>query len=259
MNFGKIIKNKRNLVIGIVLVFVIMIMLTGCEKADESVKTYDKEKDIETSEFAKENNVNQSENSDNQNKNSNNQTAERNESNKVDEANEVIRKALKDISWLKNNIFKNDSIYKLTYGDDYTEKKPVFAKISGGDSTMYIIGIVNPSSTEDYFLINYKDGKVTCKEIPKGDYDSSTFDLNNNVVKTEGSVGGTKFYAYKDGEYVKIAEIIEDVTVMTDDNMTYEIDGKLVSPSEMNSFEKKYNFVEIKTELTNENIDKYVK
>ncbi|MBQ3409708.1 MAG: hypothetical protein IJH12_11000 [Clostridia bacterium] len=191
-------------------------------------------------------------------------------------ANDAIKKALKDDTWIKNNVFtkpmsESFSVYKSMYGNDwysYAKESMVLAKISTGNVPMYIVGVVNPAASEDYYLVTYKDGNVIVNKIPHSDYAFSTFDLYNNVVQSEADYG-TEYYGFDNNDgYMLIAETHYD-EVQVDDgngnntntslNVTYKINNEIVSADTFKKFEEKYNFKKIETKLTDENIDKYVK
>ena len=95
-------------------------------------------------------------------------------------------------------------------------------------------------------IVGYKDGKVKASKEHAGvDYCEVTVDSTNNIIKSENmSTGILTYYKISNGE------IIELDSYETDENGEYSADQKKYD---------KYNFEEIKTKLTDSNIDKYVK
>lgn len=181
------------------------------------------------SENALENNENVVENSSKDNNTSKNNSNSKNS----DEANEAIKKALKDKSWIKANVSigeENDETY-------------YFMKLN--DKPEYIVRskIMDSSSA---VVVSYKDGKVKAsKEHAGSDYCEVTVDSTNNIIKSENmSAGMLTYYKISNGE------IVEQDSYEPNENGEYGADQKKYD---------KYNFEEIKTELTDSNIDKYVK
>lgn len=206
--------------------------------------------------------------------NTNNTTNQNANNDETKIANEAIKKALENDTWIKNNVISDSISRSLSdmYGNDwYSHAKETifFAKISTEYVPMYIIGIVDPAASEDYYIVTYKDGNVVINEIPHSDYAFFIFDLNKNVIKEEADFGNpTKYLEYKNNQYQIIAEIDYD-EVQVDDgngnntntslNTTYKINDEIVSADTFKKFEEKYNFEKIETKLTDENIDKFVK
>lgn len=159
--------------------------------------------------------------------NSNNDSDSKNS----DEANEAIKKALKDKNWLKTNVSADEDhtyyFMKLNNKPEYIVRSQVM------DSSIAVI-------------VSYKDGKVKASKEHAGvDYCEVTVDSTNNIIKSENmSTGILTYYKISNGE------IIELDSYETDENGEYSADQKKYD---------KYNFEEIKTKLTDSNIDKYVK
>lgn len=152
-----------------------------------------------------------------------------------DKANSAIRKALKDKQWIMENcIYSRDA------------KNLYFSKIN--DKSEYIVSYpVGESGDSTYaVIIRYQDGKVRVSEdVAGGDYSTVEIDLENLIVKAKNqSTGDLEYYRIANGDFLLID--------------SYEPS----SPGEYGADQKKYdkyNFEEIKTELTDSNIDKYVK
>ena len=142
-----------------------------------------------------------------------------------------IKKALKDKNWLKTNVSADEDhtyyFMKLNNKPEYIVRSQVM------DSSIAVI-------------VSYKDGKVKAsKEWAGTDYSEITVDSTNNIIKSENmSVNMLTYYKISNGE------IIELDSYETDENGEYSADQKKYD---------KYNFEEIKTKLTDSNIDKYVK
>ena len=142
-----------------------------------------------------------------------------------------IKKALKDKNWLKTNVSADEDhtyyFMKLNNKPEYIVRSQVM------DSSIAVI-------------VSYKDGKVKASKEHAGvDYCEVTVDSTNNIIKSENmSTGILTYYKISNGE------IIELDSYETDENGEYSADQKKYD---------KYNFEEIKTKLTDSNIDKYVK
>ncbi len=261
---------KKSVKILIVVLCLIIVGLTGFIVWD---KVINNKKDIDNTTNVTQNNAVTNSSESVSSANTNNTTNQNANNDETKIANDAIKKALKDDTWIKNNVFTKpiSESYKSMYGNDwysYAKESMVLAKISTGNVPMYIVGVVNPAASEDYYLVTYKDGNVIVNEIPHSDYAFSTFDLYNNVVKSEADYS-TEYYGFDNNDgYMLIAETHYD-EVQVDDgngnntntslNVTYKINNEIVSADTFKKFEEKYNFKKIETKLTDENIDKYVK
>ena len=222
MKKEKNILNKRGIIIIGVLLGTLL-MFTGCGKTEISVKTYDKENEVEVS----------------RNEDKNNYTVENeiNDTKKYEEANKEIREVLRDRNWLKDN----ELYYEIDDGYKVWEANLYFIKINdikGMPAYLVKTTVMDTSHTK---LISYKDGKVyVSKNYAGGDYADQTVDVNRNIILSENQSVDFSTYYQIDGYDIKEIEMIEDYEEAKEKN-------------------KDYNFVEINTELTEENIDRYVK
>ena len=157
------------------------------------------------------------------------------ENNDEDKANDAIRKALKDKQWVRENCVYSEeakNLYFLKINDkpEYIISYPVDEY---GDSTYAVI-------------IRYQNGKVRVSEnIAGGDYSTVKINLENLMIRCENqSSGQLEYYIIANGDFM-LLDSYEPIS-----SGEYGADQKKYN---------KYNFEEIKTELTDSNIDKYVK
>ena len=192
----------------------------------------------------------------NQNENTQNNTDDANNTSedKTKVANEEIRKALKDKDWLEKNIYYR---YNSEYNGGKKEMIVTFAKVHSIDGNpAYFIDVTERMvDSHSMYLITYKDGKVYLSKPVSGEYSVITADLNRNIVAIENDPTGiTSVYKIENGEFVEFAKA--DLNY-NDNTLYYYVNGENVSYGRYKSYIE--GCVEITTELTNENIDKYVK
>lgn len=173
-----------------------------------------------------------------------------------DEANEAIRKLLKDENLLLKK-FMNivDETPGFAWvdehdGDENYEPELNFAKLNSiNGSPAYVV-----EYESQLILVTYKDGKViTSDDLIVG----AQMDIDKGIILSEGYQG----VVFEINEY-GIVNILENK--IDDDGIDlYYYKGKTCTKEEYykykSEYEKKYNFTTIHTKLTNENIDKYVK
>ena len=169
-------------------------------------------------------------------------------------ANEEIRKVLKDKDWLEKNVY-----YRFNNQENGGKKNMIvtFAKVHSidGNPAYFIDATERMVDSHSAYLITYKDGKVHVSKPVSGEYSAITADLNRNIVAIENDPTGiTSVYMVENGEFVEFAKA--DLNY-EDDTLYYYVHGENVSYGRYKQYIE--NCVEIKTELTNENIDKYVK
>lgn len=240
------------LVGGVVLSTVVL--LTGCGKKENKIKNYEKELEKTLNNVASqvENTVNNElkENKTTENNNNNNTS--------VNTANEAIRKALKDESWLKENVlpeyFKQSedwAIENQKHTDTYFAK---MASINGNPA--YLVCSECASGSQYARVVTYKDGKVVASsKTVSGEYSFIKADLNKHIVTvTNEPTGITSVYRIEGTEFVKYAKADLDYS---NDTLYYYVNDEKVSKEKYEAQIK--DCVEVKTSLTNENIDKYVK
>ena len=163
-------------------------------------------------------------------------------SNSYDEANVAIRKALKDKSWLKENeILLSDEVLSGFPGLTAIYHIIKLNNIDGVPA--YLVSSGFEGNNTYVHLVTYKNGSVIVSERSAGsDYTEITVDVNKNIIKAENmSVGYLTYYKIEDNDIIQ-------TDYYTDENL-----------DEANQKYQDYNFEEISIELTNENIDAYVK
>lgn len=251
---------KKSVKILIVVLCLIVIGLVTFIVADKVIN-----KKVEENTIAEENNIVNSVS--NNTENISNETAEDNEvennsensSNSVAAANEAIKKALKDQEWVKANLlpdYFNETDEYSKGLQDITEM--YFAKIHSIDGNpAYIVNVEDTANAAPHVnLVTYKNGKVVVSENPiHGEYSILTADLNKNIISIMNDPTGiTSVYKIENNEFVEFAKCDFNYN---DNTMNYYVNGENVSYDQYQSFIK--DCVEIKTELNDENIDKYVK
>ena len=201
-------------------------------------------------------------------------TDEKKESNKKVESTAAseVRKALKDENWLKKNIYVQDE-EKITEGNIGTQNI-TFLVCKSNDKPIVVVQVLAEDVRySKVILVSYNDGKVTAQKINQGHiyHGAYSADTNKGVVCTEFMHGGSFATIYFDvssgsvkfiGEYSSEEDGNETQYFVHDKSMYDE--GREISEEEYESYkeglnEKQYNFVEIGTKLTNENVDKYIK
>ena len=196
--------------------------------------------------------------------------------NKKATAVEAIKKALKDESWRKENV-----MMKVTCFGDTSSKnsqKLSFMRVVGADYEPLII--VEAYSEDDLssqaFMVYYKNGKVVSIPLTGDPIHIYHGSVGVDPNKAKMNIG----YMHMGYEYNIMYDIksgMKEFVQGTGSYNTYEndeiiyefykyegdIDNKnVISESEYNEMNNAYDnyyFYEISTELTNSNIDKYVK
>lgn len=240
------------------------IMLTGCGKADINIKMYDKDNELSVNGV-----INEVENEIVNGQNNNTTNVTNTEVNnqqfvsKKDEANNAIRKALKDEGWLKENIlpeyFKRDDESSKKFQEN---TKLYFGKGHDIDEMPVYFVYVSCEMFRDLHLVTYKDGKVITSALGVEEtFGSVRVDLNTNAVITEtigtdefGNTENSKTYKIEDYKFVEFAQL----RVNENDGDIYSyVNGEFVSYGRYKMYSE--NCVKLETELNSQNVDKYVK
>lgn len=226
-------------------------------------------------------------NTDETNLDSNINNTASNSSNPINEANNYniavseIKKCLKDVNWLKQNIYitedemisdnTNISDQQINFIVCKSNTKPIIVVETSSDNNLSI----------KIDLVTYENNKVKVERIGEGHNSHVGYyiDANKCVVRTEYMHMGTCetiLHSIVDGKINLLGSYgyYEENISNTDDNLelkyTYYIgfdtnfnNGKEVSEDEYEKYKKnlneeQYNFVLIATELTSENIDLYI-
>lgn len=232
------------------------VMLTGC--GNKNVKNYDKDQ-VNIAEITEQNNV--VENTTSQN---NNQV----QNNKDEVALKAIAAALKDDKWIDDNIkFKQNS-----FGEDATTNVQEIKFLKLGTnvsiSPAYLVENHLVDGTDDYkiFLLTYQDNKVDINVIVEGRYLSSatSVDANNGILYKNHTWMGTEeytFYKINGIEINQLDNITKETIGEDENNIIYYNWANECTKEDFDSVKSKYNgynFVGIKTYLSDENIDKYI-
>lgn len=183
-----------------------------------------------------------------------------------------VRKALKDKNWLKKNIYVQDD--EGAADGDVGEQEISFIVCKNSDKPIVVVQVL----AEDVrfakvILVSYSDGKVTAEKINQGHiyHGAYSVDANKCAVRSIYMYGGTDGMIYHNiasgkvkfiGAYSREA-MGDDFSYFIKEKSMYD-EGKTVSKQEYEEYksnlnESQYNFVDIGTELTNENVDKYIK
>ena len=201
----------------------------------------------------------------------------------IEIANDAIRKALKDEKWVTGNLFggayisyedwrkeqsgfDSEETAKQIY-KNFCDSERNFAKITSiNGMPAYLVDMVaTGANSHKLNLVTYKNGKVVTSKNPiVTEYANVRADLNNNLIITMGDVEGvSEIYKIENNEFKGILYIEVEVGTDRYTHDKYFYNGTECTENEYKSycdeFQTKYDFKEIKTELTNENIDKYVK
>ena len=204
-----------------------------------------------------------------------------NETSNYNTAVSEIKKCLKDINWLKQNIYITED-EMISNDTDISDQQINF--IVCKNNTKPII-VVETSSFNNLSikidLVTYENNKVKVERIGEGHNSHVGYDIDANkcVVRTEYMHMGacnTLLHSIVDGKINLLGSYgyYEEIISNTDDNVelkyTYSIgfdtnfnNNKEVSEDEYERYKKnlneeQYNFVAISTELTSENIDLYI-
>ena len=251
---------KKSVKILIVVLFLIIAGLVTFIVVDKSILTKRDEKSIneENNTIIAENsnksegNIILKEDNNNNSAGSNTNTIKKSE---TDEANEAIRKALKDETWIENNIISDEDKEQGIQAKNLARETICFAKLKS-NTPMYIITCgVNWDQGKELSLITYENENVIVRHLLNKEYSSYEVDLNKNIIAVIPSVAGGSYYEIKDNKAVMFADIEGEV----DYDEKYYYKNEECTKGE---FEKKinmYDFKEITTKLTKENVYKYVK
>ena len=189
-----------------------------------------------------------------------------------------IKKCLKDKEWLKNNVYMKKSCFDTNIEGEQTLS---FMKVKSADSNVPMVAIKATSEKDlsrEVFLVSYKDGNVSAKSITGFalhiGHSNVLIDPNNQMADyTYFHMGMVK------DSYVNIKnsniEFLDSVGYYfeLDENGTEkksnftkhygeEKNETSITEAEYNNLKSKYNsykFYDITTELTDSNIDKYLK
>ena len=203
----------------------------------------------------------------NTNESSNNVNSIPNSTDNSLDANEAIKKALKDESWIKKNIIpvmfeQNDNVEEL-----YNKHTFYFEKIENTEIPTYIVEAKDSYILE--VLVSYKDSKVTVSkkyiEVSAIENASANVDVQNKLVTELPDSYDTKekIYTIKNGEFEPVLNWEAGAVENGVETRNYYYEGKKIESEEydkkVDEYTKKYNFKEVSKKITNENVDKYVK
>lgn len=173
-----------------------------------------------------------------------------------------IKKCLKDIKWLEENVMVINAEGKIV------EQSLNFIKLKS--DTNYPLIIIEAFSDEiissKVTMVTYSDGKVVNDTLLSYPQTSVWVDANNRIVKFfRGPYQGENVYNYmtisggkvSNSEWVIKPEAIENKYYYGNLNIETQECSKEKFDSIVSTYEK-YNYVEIGTELTDSNIDKYI-
>lgn len=205
-----------------------------------------------------------------------NERSELNKSNEYTVAISEIKKYLKDDEWIKNNV-------SLENGNEYPDNEPQkYTFIVVKNSSNFPIIVIKAqrqsgTGTMQAFVVTYRDKKVVSTEVASGYRIASLFDdetdikvdPNNALVNYYSDLGGgceNMIYNISNGESKEL-DIYGYYEGGEHEGTWYFKEPfwrgvSTISEQEYNSIKSKYqsyNFYAISTELTDENIDKYVK
>ncbi|MBP3707049.1 MAG: hypothetical protein J6J36_00325 [Clostridia bacterium] len=189
---------------------------------------------------------------------------------------EAIKKALKDESWRKENVMMKKTCFGGTPSKN--SQKLSFMRVVGADYEPLII--VEAYSEDDLssqaFMVYYKNGKVVSVPLTEDPIHIYHSAVGVDPNKAKMNIG----YMHMGYEYNMMYDIksgMKKYVQGTGSENTYENDEiiyefykyegdinnkTVISESEYNEMNNAYDnyyFYEISTELTNSNIDKYVK
>lgn len=182
----------------------------------------------------------------------------------LSKANEAVRKALKSQNFFNKYNFPVDDNHKVT-----------FIKLkSDGDRPIYLIESFNEDNISVSLMsVTYDNGIVLGQVHIDESYMTSIWvDPNNYIIETVNSRFGENMYTFEKLQEIQfqlLDQVMGPMDESTEESTNYykydvvtekraEI-SKQEYDSVLNKYDKKYKLVTIDTELTNENIDKYVK
>ena len=242
----------------VVLVMLCMILtITGCGKKNKSKQEYDK--DNETI-------ANQSEKNNSEPTENTTTTNNVNDEPHINIATEEIKKVLKDKNWINSHLLTDsenfqDGTKKLTFIclKKDTNSSPIII------AEEFIEGYIYCKST----LITYNNGKIETQTICDGLMREISVEPNKRLIKVTSSNTGLTTYSFSEVKNNNIS-FIEWIAQPMDENdedlgYSYGTDdntNKTITKEEFDNIKNKYDdskFVSVDTELTDENIDKYIK
>lgn len=218
---------------------------------------------------------------DNSSSNNNEKSSNYNNINSYNTGVAEIKKCLKDVNWLKQNIYITE--YEMISNNINISDQQINFIVCKSDTKPIIV--VQTSSDNNLSikidLVTYENNKVKVERIGKGHNSHIGYyiDANKCIVRTEYMHMGTcntLLHSIVDGKISLLGSYgyYEEYIGNTDDNVelkyTYYTgldmnfnNGKEVSKDEYERYKKnlneeQYNFVSIATELTSENIDLYI-
>ena len=156
--------------------------------------------------------------------------------------NDKIEAFIIDENWLK----KHELYVSYEPYDEYSTSKLYFAKLNTINNKPYYILCSHLFDSSYVYIISYDENTVTISNKCGADYGSVKIDINNNIVEVKATMF-LAYYKIVDGKF----ELIERADV-NEYNSEKEI-------TELMEKYKNYNFVDIRTELTNNNIETYIK
>lgn len=208
-----------------------------------------------------------------------NKTEEKSPDTEYDKAVSAIKAALKDKTWVNENVS-----LKYDWGgaqlSNIESQKHTFMVLKNTEKKAPIVVVYTADSPEEYtgsyklFIVSYENGKVISTPMTANSNHAShcymQVDPNNKIAKysyghmSSGLDLYLKIYSDKVEELDKFEYEFsynsDDLTKMIREN--FVIDGKSVTENEIKKIEDKYSnckFYNIETELTDSNIDEYVK
>lgn len=190
------------------------------------------------------------------------------------EAVEAIKTALKDNNWVKENVMMKESCFVDV---PIKSKQDLTFMVLKSQNDIPIIA-VSANSDEDLstevFLVTYKNGKVIANSITEramhNGHAGIQIDPNNHIAAQGyahmGAISDT-YYDIKSGSAIYLDNVGAVMGNTEGDYNTPEkyYKGKTETECTKNEYDeiiakyKKYKFYSIETELTDSNIDKYIK
>ena len=176
-------------------------------------------------------------------------------------AKEAIKKALKDNEWLKNNIYVDEfaKYYEESGKENWIEDAKQctnFIEMESTDKNPIVILVYDiPWAGQIGYFITYSNGSVKVEEIICFDYSEIRMNPETKTILVEDA-NLSEQYVYRINSN-KLEKIAESKLNMDDETLTYYIDNKSVS------YEKYQKYIEgfekASIQLTNANVDKYIK
>ncbi|MCI8273170.1 MAG: zinc ribbon domain-containing protein [Clostridia bacterium] len=204
-----------------------------------------------------------------------------NETSNYNTALSEIKKCLKDVNWLKQNIYITED-EMISNNTDISDQQINFIVCKSNTKPIIVVKTSSDNNLSIKIdLVTYENNKVKVERIGEGHNSHVGYyiDANKCVVRTEYMHMGTcktLLHSIVDGKINLLGSYgyYEENISNTDDNVeskyTYCIgfdtnfnNDKVISENEYEIYKKnlneeQYNFVVIATELTSENIDLYI-